>query len=91
MQQHSFFFCPAPGALGRDQKVKYHLFSIRKSVSKIFIVCDLTNKRYNTYQMGFSFRAWVMPKGWGVGVPRGSKNFFFESGHVAYHIDGDDK
>ena len=45
-----------PGALGRGQKVKYHLISITKSISKIFIpnfVCVLTNERYKTYQAGF--------------------------------------
>ena len=45
-----------PGALGNGQKVKYHLISITKSISKIFIpnfVCVLTNKRYKTYQTGF--------------------------------------
>ena len=49
---------PPPGALGRGQKVKYHLFSITKSISKIFIpnfVCVLTNKRYKTYLTGFLF------------------------------------
>ena len=38
--------------------------------------------------------AWVMPQGsdlGGLGVPRGSKNFFFKHGHVAYQIDGDDE
>ena len=50
---------PPPGALGRGQKVKYHLISITKSSSKIFIpnfVCVLTNKRYKTYQTGFLLR-----------------------------------
>ena len=49
---------PPPGALGRGQKVKYHLFSITKSISKIFIqnfVCVLINERYKTYQTGFLF------------------------------------
>ena len=35
-----------------------------------------------------------MPQGWdlgALGVPRGSKNFFFKHGHVAYQIDGDDE
>ena len=44
---------PPPGALGRGQKVKYHLISITKSISKILIpnfVYVLTNKRYKTYQ-----------------------------------------
>ena len=38
------------------QKVKYHLISITKSVSKIFLpnfVFVLTNERYQTYQTGF--------------------------------------
>ena len=51
------FLTPPPGALGRVQKVKY-LFSITKSISKIFIpnfVCVLINKRYKTYQTGFLF------------------------------------
>ena len=50
------FLAPPPGALGRGQKVKYHLISITKSISKIFIpnfVCVLTNERYKTYQTGF--------------------------------------
>ena len=49
-------FWPRP--LGRGQKVKYHLISITKSISKIFIpnfVCVLTNERYKTYQTGFLF------------------------------------
>ena len=49
---------PPPWVLGRGQKVKYHLISITKSVSKIFIpnfVCVLTNERYKTYQTGFLF------------------------------------
>ena len=30
---------------------------------------------------------------WGAGVPRGSNNcfVFFQHGHLAYHIDGDDE
>ena len=53
-----FFLATPPGALGRGQKVKYHLISITKSISKIFIpnfVCVLTNERYKTYQTGFLF------------------------------------
>ena len=37
---------------------------------------------------------WVMPLGWDfgpVGVPRGSNNFFFKHGHVAYQMEGDDE
>ena len=28
---------------------------------------------------------------WGSGVPRGSKDYFFQHGHVAYQIDGDNE
>ena len=52
------FFGPCPKALGRGQKVKYHLVSITKLISNIFVpnfVCVLINERYKTYQMGFSF------------------------------------
>ena len=60
----NFFLAPPPGVLGRGQKVKHHLISITKSISKIFIqnfVCVLTNERYKTYQTGFFSVAWVMP------------------------------
>ena len=57
-QSKNFFLALPPGALGRGQKVKYHLISITKSISKIFtpnFVCVLTNERYKTYQTGFLF------------------------------------
>ena len=64
------FLAPPPGAIGRGQKVKYHLIIITKSISKIFIpnfVCVLTNERYKTYQTGFLFcRLGHAP---GVGLP----------------------
>ena len=85
------FLAPVPGALGRGQKVKYHLISITKSISKIFIpnfVCVLTNERYIIYQTSFFYLvACVMPQGWdfgALGVPRGSKIFF--SNMVMWHI-----
>ena len=91
------FFGPAPGALGRGQKVKYHLISITKSISKIFIpnfVCVLTNERYKTYQTRFSFCPLGHAPGvglWDAGGAQGvKKNFFFKHGHVVYQIDGDD-
>ena len=40
---------PPPGTLERGRNVKYHLISVTKSISKIFVpifVCVLTNKRY---------------------------------------------
>ena len=90
------FLAPPPGALGRGQKVKYYLISITKSISKIFIpnfVCVLTNKRYKTYQTGFSFcplghAPGVERRGAG-GCPWGQKKF--KHGHVVYQINGDDE
>ena len=67
------------------------------SISKIFIpnfVCVVTNERYKTFRQDFYSVAWVMPQGWdfgALGVPRGSNNFFFKHGHVAYQIYGDDE
>ena len=91
-----FFFAPSPGALGRGQKVKYHLISITKSISKIFItnfVCVLTNERYKTYQTGFSFCLLGHAPGVGLWGARGAQgvNFFFKHGHVVYQIDRDDE
>ena len=80
------FFCPAPGALGRGQKVKYHLISITKSISKIFIpnfVCVLTNERCETYQTGFSLCPLGHAPGVGLGGAGGAQGvkffFFFQT------------
>ena len=92
--QRQTFFAPPPGAL-RGQKVKYHLISITKSISKICIpnvVCVLTNERYKTYQTGFSFCPLSHAQGvglWGAGGAQGV--IFFKHGHVVYQIDGDDE
>ena len=75
------FLAPPPGALGRGQKVKYHLISITKSIKKIFFpnfVCFLTNERYKTYQTGFLFCRLGHAPGvglWGTGGAQGV-NFF---------------
>ena len=80
------FFAPPRGALGRGQKVKYHLISITKSISKIFIpnfVCVLTNERYLTYQTGFLFCPLDHAPGvglWGAGGAQGGgQKFFFQT------------
>ena len=82
----NFFLAPPPGAQGRGQKVKYHLISITKSISKIFkpnFVCVLTNERYKTYQTGFSFCPLGHAPGvglWGAGGAQGvKKKFFFQT------------
>ena len=78
--QQQIFLWPRP--LGRGQKVKYHLISVTKSISKIFIPnfeYVLTNERY---RWDFNSVVWVMPQGsdFGVlGVPRGTKNYFFQT------------
>ena len=79
--QLQFFFASPLGALGRGQKVKYHLISVTKSISKIFIpnfVCVLTHERcvliderYKTNQTGFSFCRLGHALGVGLGVLRG--------------------
>ena len=82
-----FFWAPPPGALGRGQKVKYHLNSITKSISKIFIrnfVCFLTNERYKIYQTGFSLSVRHLGHAprvglWGAGGAQGVKNLFFSN------------
>ena len=74
----AIFLALPPGALGRDQKIKY-LISITKSISKIFIpnfVCVLTNERYKIYQTGFSFCCLGHAPGlglWGAGGAQGVK------------------
>ena len=91
-------FGPAPWGPGERSKVKYHLISITKSISKIFIpnfVCVLTNERYKTYETIFSFCCLSHAPGVGLcgagGAQVVKKNFFFKVGHVAYQMDGDDK
>ena len=90
------FLALLAGALGKGQKVKYHLISITKSISTIFIpnfMCVLTNERYKTYQTGFSFYRLSHAPGvrlCGTGDAQGV-HFFFKHGHVANQIDGDYK
>ena len=79
------YFGPAPWALGRGQKVKYHLISITKSISKTFIpnfVCVLANERYKTYQTGFLFCRQGHASGVGLrgtGGAQGVKKIFFQT------------
>ena len=83
------FLAPPPGALGRGQKVKYHLISITKSISKIFIpnfVCVLTNERYKTYQTGFSFCLLGHVPGVGLLGARGSEGVKKNSNMVMWYI-----
>ena len=75
--------------MGRDQKVKYHLYSITKSISKIFtpkFVCVLTNERYKTYQTGILFCRLGHAPGLGLRDTRGAKGVIFFSNMVMWHI-----
>ena len=65
-----FFGSPPPGALGRDQKVNYHLIWITKFFKPNFVYL-LTKERYIKYQTGFSFGRLGHAKGWDLGVPWG--------------------
>ena len=84
------FLARPPGALGRGQKVKYHLISITKSFSKIFIpnfVRVLMNERYKTYQTEFLFCHLGHAPGvgfLGIGGAQGVKLFFLNM--VMWHI-----
>ena len=64
------FFDLPPGALGRGQKVKYHLISITKSISKIFIpdfVCISQMKNTKHIRRVFILSPGPCPRGgtWG--------------------------
>ena len=93
------FFGPArpPGALGRGQKVKYHLISITKSITKILYqtLCVYSQMKDTKHsRQYFYFVVWVMPQGWdwGAGGAQVVKIlFFFKHGNVAYQIDEDDE
>ena len=91
----NWFLAPPPGVLGRGQKVKYHLISITKSISKICVpnfLCVLSNERFKTYQTGLTFCRLSYAPGvvlLGAGCQGGQKLFYFKHGHVAYQIDGD--
>ena len=79
--QRQTFLASLAGALGRGQKVKYHLISITSQFQRFIPNCGcvLTNERYNTYQMGFLFCRLGNAKGVGLcgtGGARRVKHFF---------------
>ena len=79
-------FWPCP--LGRDQKVKYHLISITKSISKIFYqtLCVFSQmKDTKPIRLDFILSPGSCRRGGTLGhwgCPGGQ--FFFKHGHVAY-------
>ena len=92
--QHQTVFGPAPRGPGEGPKVKYHLISITKPISKTLYqtLCvfsqieDTKHIKRDLHHVG-----WIMPQGWdfgALGCPGGSKKLYY--GHVAYRIDGYD-
>ena len=85
------FWPRPPGALRRDQKVKYDSITITKSLIPNFVFV-LTYKSYkHIAQDFFILMPRLCPRGTrgALGVPR--KYFFPEHGHVSYQTDGDDE
>ena len=91
------FLAPPPWALGRGQKVKYHLIPITKSISAISYqtLCVFSQiKDTKHIRWVFFLSPWSCPRGgalWRWGCPGGQKLFNFKHGHVAYQIDEDDE
>ena len=72
----AIFFALPPGAMRRGQKVKYHLISITKSISKILYqtLCVFSQMKYTKHiRRNFYSVAWVMPQGWDFGGTQGFK------------------
>ena len=68
------FLALPPGALGRGQKVKYHLQSQfqRFLYQTLFLFSQMKDTKHS--RQDFNSVAWVMPQGWdlgALGVPRG--------------------
>ena len=93
--QRQTFFLSHPGALGRGQKVKYHLISITKSISKIFYtklcVCSHKWKIQNISDGIFILSPGLCPGGGTLGCPGGQIKKIFKHGHVVFHINGDNE
>ena len=88
----SLFLGPAPWVphLGSDQKSNIIKFQLQSQFQRFLNQIFLTNKRYKTYQMGFSFGCLGHAPGVGLNrVPGGQKFIFSEHGHVTYQIEGD--
>ena len=81
-----------PRPMGRGQKVKYHLISITKSISKFFFILNFVCVNDTKHiKRDLHYVAWVMPQGWDIGAlgcPGGGGK---KHGHVAYQIDGNDE
>ena len=58
-----------PRPMGRGQKVKYHLISITKSISKFFFILNFVCVNDTKHiKRDLHYVAWVMPQGWDIGA-----------------------
>ena len=92
----AFFLWPPPPGEGSKGQISFN-FNYKVNFKDFLYqtVCMFSQMK-DTKHIRWDFHsvAWAMPLGsdlGALGVPRGSKNFFFKHGHVAYQIDGDDK
>ena len=87
------FFAPPTGegskgqiSLNFNYKVNFKDFYTKIGV------CFSQIKDIKHIKQDFHSIAWLMPQGWdfgALGVPRGTKQKFFEHDHVAYQINGE--
>ena len=95
----SIFFGPAPWGPGEWSKGQIsfnfnYKVNFKDFYSKLCVYSKLHSQMKDTKHIrrDFYFVAWVMPQGWDWGcLGVGGVIFFFNHGHVAYQIDGDDK
>ena len=80
VQQHNYFWPRPLGPWGGVKRSNIFKFQLQSQFQRFFItnfVFVLTNKRYKTYQMGFSFYRLGHAPGVGCcGCPGGQKNLF---------------
>ena len=77
------FLALPPWALGRSQKVKYHVTFHHITLC---VFSQMKDKKH--IRRDFHSVAWVLPQGWdfgALGVPRGRGSIFF-SNMVMWHI-----
>ena len=92
------FFWPRPlGPWGGVKKSNIIYFQLQSQFQRFLYqtLCVFSQMKDTKHiRRDFHSVPWVMPQGWdfgALGVPRGSKFFFFKHGHVVYQIDGDDE
>ena len=89
----TIYFGPSSGALRRGQISLNFNYKVNFKVFLFQTLCVFSEiKDVKHIKRDFHSIAWVQGVGlWVAGVPRGTNEFFFEHGHVAYQIEGDDE